>query len=284
MGRATFILLIFPSYSYRRSSNLAIRFHIVIAGRLHYNATMPDSQSILQITLESLQERSRSGLSSFAVFDLDSTLFDVTPRLQQILHDFANDSHHQKLFPENCKILKTAEAQHQDWGIRWALQRAGLDGHHPEFHQAIKEFWIRSFFSNSYLQYDRPYPGAIEYVNAVAATGAQVVYLTGRDIPRQGEGTEQALKKWGFPLHETLARMVLKPVAGLDDAEFKENFFRSLPSETATWLFENEPVNVNVIRRHHPHVKIVFVNTVHAGIEPPPEDIPHILHFVLEGN
>jgi hypothetical protein len=243
---------------------------------------MAELNKILQQALSELSSEGFSGRKATAVFDLDSTLFDVTPRLRQILHDFAAHPQFQVRFPESCALLKNAEVHHKDWGIKQALIRAGLDGHHPDFHKAVKEFWIQSFFSNEYLHFDQPYPGAIEFVNSVQKTGAEIVYLTGRDIPRQGIGTAEVLKKWGFPIQPPQCRMVLKPQAGLDDAEFKEAFFRQYPKTQSIWLFENEPVNVNRIRQHHPHVKLVFVDSVHAGKENPPEDVPQILHFILK--
>ena len=242
---------------------------------------MSDSTGILKKALDEIDQATTKGQRVVVVFDLDSTLFDVTPRLQKIIHQFAVVPEHIQKFPENCKLLLQAEAQHGDWGIKKALQRAGLDELHRDFQMAMREFWLKTFFSNEYLDFDVPYDGAVNFVNAVYSTGAEIVYLTGRDTPRQGPGTEKILHKWGFPLGKVRTELALKPKAGLDDALFKEEFMRKYDRETSVWLFENEPVNVNRIRRHHPHVKIIFLDTTHAGHEEPPEDIPQILHFVL---
>jgi len=244
---------------------------------------MPQSQGLLlRETLKAIQLASRGPATPVVVFDLDSTLFDVTPRLQRILHDFAQNPKFQTRFPDSCSILIEAEAHPKDWGFENTLRRAGLDGHHPHFHQALKDFWIKTFFSNEYLEFDVPYQGAVEFVQSVFAIGAQIVYLTGRDIPRQGLGTEKILKKWNFPLDPRTCRMVLKPQAHMPDAEFKEHFFQQFKPHTAIWLFENEPVNINYIQQRHPHVQMVFVDTVHSGLQQVAVDVPLILHYILD--
>ena len=82
---------------------------------------------------------------SLVVFDLDSTLFNVSPRLEKILLDFANEPKHQKMFPDSIEVLKNIRMLRQDWGIKQALVRAGLDHHHPDFHHAIREYWEKCF-------------------------------------------------------------------------------------------------------------------------------------------
>ena len=243
---------------------------------------MNSHSKILKESLQDIALAKAKGRRAVVVFDLDSTLFDVTPRLQQILHQFAINEQFKNLFPENCSLLLQAEAHHGDWGIKQALKRAGLNDNNREFQVAMRDFWLKSFFSNEFLEFDVPYSGAVEFVNEVYKNGAEIVYLTGRDYARQGPGTEKVLRKWGFPLAEVNVQLALKPQQGLDDALFKEEYFRQYPQDASLWLFENEPVNVNRIRKHHPHVKIVFLDTTHAGHEQPPEDIPQILHFVID--
>ena len=150
----------------------------------------------LQQSLTEAKSISQKQGKSLAVFDLDSTLFDVSPRLLRILHDFANLESTKKNFPEASQIMMGIEMKKTDWGIRNALIRAGLDHQHPDFHMHLKSFWEEKFFSNHYLQYDLPYEGAVEFVNNIAKAGAEIVYLTGRDVARMGTGSNEILKKW----------------------------------------------------------------------------------------
>lgn len=221
--------------------------------------------------------------SSLAVFDLDSTLFDVGPRLKKILHDFAANPQHQKKYPEACKALAKAQTERTDWGIKDAVMRAGLGDHSTELHHDLRDFWKAWFFSNDYLQYDIPYEGAVEFVQQVAQKGADIAYLTGRDIHRMGKGSREVLEKWQMPVDEHKARLVLKPLKGMDDAQFKSDWFAEIPSNKykKIWFFENEPVNVNLVRSLHKHIEIVFFDSTHSRKEVPPLDVPRIINFLF---
>ncbi len=219
------------------------------------------------------------------VFDLDSTLFDVSPRIKKILLKYATDEKHQKQFPQATQLLKEIQWLKSDWGIGPALQRVGLDQSHPEFLHSVQEYWRQHFFSNEALHDDVPYEGAVEFVQKWHQQGVYISYLTGRDVFRMGEGTVQVLKKWNFPLDAT-ASLVLKPFKEMDDAQFKTDWFLSLHEGQPfqdIWFFENEPVNINKLRQHLPHIRVVFFDSTHSGQEPPPSDIPSILHFLTEG-
>jgi hypothetical protein len=172
-----------------------------------------------------------AGLKSLAVFDLDSTLFDVAPRLEKILKDFALDPQHQKMYPQPISVFSKLQILKKDWGLQDSLARAGLDGKHPEFEKALRQFWRKHFFSNEYLHFDQPYQGAVAYVRALHDAGTEIVYLTGRDVARMQKGSQETLIKWDFPLDQK-AQLVLKPQKELDDAEFKTNWFASLPENS----------------------------------------------------
>jgi hypothetical protein len=238
----------------------------------------------LQNILTETSKRQAAGEKTLMVFDLDSTLFDVSPRIKKVLHHFAEAPEHRKLFPEACEILRNAETLRSDWGVKNAVIRAGLDKHHPDFHQAMKNFWLKTFFSNEYLEYDTPYEGAVEYVQELFKRGAEIVYLTGRDISRMGQGSRDVLLKWNFPLDNQKATLVLKPEKGMDDAEFKSDWFAQLPPGkfAKIWFFENEPVNVNLVRLKHQHVEIVFFDSTHSGKAEPPSDLPKVLNFLIQ--
>lgn len=243
--------------------------------RLSYN---------LQQSLTEAKNISQKQGKSLAVFDLDSTLFDVSPRLLRILHDFAHLESTKKNFPEASAIMQNIEMKKSDWGIRNALIRAGLDHHHPDFHMAIKAFWEEKFFSNHYLQYDKPYEGAVEFVNNVAKAGAEIVYLTGRDVARMGLGSGEILKKWGFPLEAPSSQLVLKPQKGMDDARFKSDWFFAIPKSAykKIWFYENEPVNIHLVRAEHPEVEIVFFQSTHSGKAEAPTDLPYLIDYMIQ--
>lgn len=245
---------------------------------------MTQAPSVLRQILAKIDECTARGQKTLAVFDLDSTLFDVSPRLERILMDFAAIPKNQELFPEQVPLFKHIKTLRQDWGIQNALIRAGLDGHHPEFQHAVKEFWLKNFFSSHYLQYDEPYAGAIDYVKAVHKKGAQVVYLTGRDVERMGVGTEEVLRQWDLPLILGSADLVLKPHKSMDDAEFKKDWFEeALQGDyEKIWFFENEPVNIHLICEKCPSVEVIFMDSTHAGKAHAPTDLTTIVNFLYD--
>lgn len=240
-------------------------------------------QHLRQILLE-MRDLGHQKIPYLVVYDLDSTLFDVSPRLQKILMDFAEVPENKKKFPEQIKFFKNIQMIRSDWGIKNALIRAGLDGHHPEFQIAVKKFWMEKFFTNEYLQYDTPYDGAVEYVKATAHAGAQITYLTGRDVHRMGTGSEKILHHWGFPLDDQQSQLVLKPHKDLDDAEFKKDWLLHIQKNNykKIWLFENEPVNIQLAQQALPNIEIVFMDSTHSGILSTPINIPKIINYLCE--
>ncbi|WP_413580499.1 HAD family hydrolase [Bdellovibrio sp. HCB288] len=232
--------------------------------------------------LVNIQTLVSQGKKCLVVFDLDSTLFDVSPRIEMILKDFAADPHNQKLFPDQVALFGQIKMAHTDWGFTNALQRAGLDGHHPAFQDAVMQYWKSHFFSNDYLKYDKPIDGAIEYVQTVLKMGADIAYLTGRDVHRMEPGTTAQLKQWNLPLNDQ-AILYVKPDKTMDDAEYKTDWFLADARQNyaKVYFFDNEPVILNLMGKKCPHVESIFFDSTHSGKAEPPPDLPRIMNFVL---
>lgn len=210
------------------------------------------------------------------VFDLDSTLYNVSVRTQKIVLDFANDPHFQEKYPEETHRLKTIQVQPKDWGLREPLERHAVRGT-ISFFEDLRNFWRTRFFSNEYLVYDIPYPGAVDYVNSIAAA-VRVVYLTGRDRPQMYEGTVASLLQHQFPLGNHDSTLFMKPAKGsAEDEDYKANMLSELKRQhSLIYFFENEPVILNKVRAIHPDINMIFMDTVHCGRETPPPDLPVI--------
>jgi len=218
---------------------------------------MDNSSLKLNEILTLAKEAHAQNLRTLAVFDLDSTLFNVSTRTQKILQEFAEL--HQLENLKNVEVLLT------DWGIKEAVIRQGYTiESHGELLNELRDFWFERFFSNAYLHYDVPYAGAIEYVLELIEAGVDIMYLTGRDQMRMGVGTKQVLMKWGFPVDDH--KLFLKPNRTLDDELYKKEWFEKLDRSqyNRVYFFENEPVNVNAILAHCPDVEVVFIDTTHA--------------------
>ncbi len=233
---------------------------------------MVDNSSNLNEILKTTREIAAQNGRTMAVFDLDSTLFNVSTRTQKILEEFAHE--------HAVEELKSIEVLHTDWGVKESLMRKGYNQEdHTQLHTQLKDFWFERFFSNAYLHYDVPYPGAIEFVQELEHAGAEIFYLTGRDVLRMGTGSKDVLLKWGFPCRSE--QLILKPHRSMDDELFKRDWFiqRDRSAFQKVYFFENEPVNINAVLKHCPDVEIIFLDTTHARKQTVTAPIQRIPHF-----
>ncbi|MEQ1723039.1 MAG: HAD family acid phosphatase [Pseudobdellovibrio sp.] len=218
------------------------------------------------------REYAAQNMRTLAVFDLDSTLFNVSTRTQKILSEFAEK--HQ------IERLKGVQVKHEDWGIKEAVLRAGFSMEHDiEILKELRDFWSERFFTSEYLHYDVPYLGAISFVQDLADTGCEIKYLTGRDNSRMRKGTVEVLEKWGFPF--TSENLFLKPNNSQEDELYKHEWFKELNHSDykKIFFFENEPVNVNAIIDSCPEVEIIFLDTTHARKQEVSAELCRIKHF-----
>lgn len=231
--------------------------------------------SILNLVKYSPQGR------SLVIFDLDSTLYDLTLRVTSIIERFVADPAVQSRFPEACRLMSAIKIQRTDWGLVEPLARIGITPkQHASFIHELQAAWTEGFFSNEFLDRDFPLPGAVSFVEACLQHGAEVMYLTGRDVERMESGTISSLRQSGFPLDHPRVNLVLKPKKELDDAAFKADTIERIVNRfDQVWLFENEPVNINVVLRRTPAVKVVLVETCHSGLEAVENPFAKIEHF-----
>ncbi|MDX9730496.1 MAG: HAD family hydrolase [Bdellovibrionales bacterium] len=217
---------------------------------------------------------------SLMVFDLDSTLFDLTRRVSAILATFPN---HEMLakYPKHCELLKSIQIHRTDWGLKEPLARIGIIAEdEPDFFRDIQRHWAQGFFSNEFLELDFPLPGAVSFVEECLRHGSEVLYLTGRDVKRMQEGTLRSLQSTGFPLDGDRSRLVLKPTKDLNDAHFKADIMVDLVKQYRhLCLFENEPVNINAVIKRVPSIDIVLLDTCHSGLESVDTNHIKVTHF-----
>lgn len=222
-------------------------------------------EEVLNAVLHRVQATVKQGRTPVVLLDLDSTLYEVTPRSHAILKEWAQ-SHHAGHFP----MIRTAVAQlpldEVRYSVHGTLSQLNLFVPPVLLNQATtsaKDFWVKRFFTDEYLQHDRPYTGAAEFVRRVHAEGAQVVYLTGRDEPNMGKATRENLIRDQFPWNVPCTHLLMKPKYGLDDLEFKTEALREIESlGSLVASFENEPPNVVEFFKLFPNAMHIFVDTV----------------------
>ncbi|MBL7554470.1 MAG: HAD family hydrolase [Bdellovibrionaceae bacterium] len=218
------------------------------------------------------------------IFDLDSTLFDVAPRLEKVLTDIGLEPVIQEKFPNVVPHFKNIKTERRDWGFLEVLHRAGVEHDNLDLFKTVRQLWIEKFFSNEYIHYDVPYQGSVDFVRKVEKLNVPIVYLTGRDVKRMERGSREVLLKWDFPLDDKMTQLVLKPDREMDDALFKRDWIHEYISKNKTpvFLFENEPVNINLVAKELPEVELVFFDSTHSRKETPPEEVFTLVHYLLE--
>jgi hypothetical protein len=220
------------------------------------------SSPVLVRILEEAKNRMSSGEIFRVGFDLDSTLFEVTERNQKILEEFI-ESEHLENYPNIKILLKEVRMQLADHGLGMAIRRHHGDLQDESVKSQLIEYWKQRFFTNEYLDIDTPFEGAPEYVRELHSLGADIFYLTGRDVVRMGKGTPRQLIKWNFPYDIERAKLIMKPQKGLDDARFKTDQLKALGH--VDWFFENEPQIIHLVEAEIPELKIVFFESSHSG-------------------
>ncbi len=225
-----------------------------------------DSKLLLREILAKVKEKVNArirhgGKPVKVVFDLDSTIFDVKPRSLRILKEFAATKEARAISSALCEWTKDLRAHR----LVYTLEESALANNMPkdpradEFMKEAFRFWRKRFFSDAYLLEDHPTAGAVDYAHAIVDAGAVAVYLTGRDWPGMGRGTQTMLRHWGFPIDHGAGELLMKPNAGIDDSEYKDSALRDLRIHSeAVAFFDNEPANFVVFEKNFPDAHLVF--------------------------
>lgn len=208
---------------------------------------------MLKQILEQLDGHKGAGV----IFDLDSTLFDNGPRTWRILAEFAR--HHRRDLIDPIQTMVRHRLPY-DLG---AICEGFAPGEGAAIAEEAKSFWAARFFTEDYIDFDEPLPGAVEFVQACHRRGARVIYLTGRDVPGMILGTTRSLRNWGFPIGVAGTELILKPRFDMPDPEFKAAAIRSInlhcPKVIAT--FENEAKNSLAFREIWPDALHLLLET-----------------------
>jgi hypothetical protein len=227
---------------------------------------MRRDNDILVEILTAVQTAKKASKNPLVVFDLDSTLFEVESRSLHILKEFSKDVHLSTQYPKAARVFHGLESLPPLYQLKKFLKHLNLESEPHHFYKAVFEHWKDRFFNSEYLKHDTPYEGSVEYVLSLRNSGAEIVYLTGRDEHRMGKGTRKSLIDNGFPLDEVQCRLKLKEHKDIEDSEFKSGWFEAAAKTfDPIWFFENEPVNINKVVTHHPTVKVVYFDSVHSG-------------------
>ena len=181
------------------------------------------------------------------VFDVDGTLFDNRPRTLKILHDYA-EIELKDVRPEQARLIKAITLNQITSNTREVLIRAGVTEEAVVTNGLV--FWAERFFTDEYLAHDVPVSGSVKFVRTLYSSGARIIYLTTRDVPRQLVGTVTALRAHGFPVGTRGTELMMKPSYQIQDFKFRQNSTAHIrASGKVIAVFDNEPMSINVYCR-----------------------------------
>jgi phosphoglycolate phosphatase-like HAD superfamily hydrolase len=230
--------------------------------------------ALLRELISRAQIQTKAGRRPSVVFDLDGTLLDNRPRVAVILKELAE--HWRDRFPEAAERVAAVRVENIVYDTTANLELLGV--HDAALHEAGRNFWKERFFTDGYIGHDAPLPGSVDFVRQVYDMGANVVYLTGRDLPKMALGTFASLRDRGFPIGRVGTELVTKPNFETPDAEFKREVAGSLRrTGDVLAVFDNEPANCNLLQEAHPDCVAVFVDSHHAPNPPPLHETVHVI-------
>jgi hypothetical protein len=209
------------------------------------------------------------------VFDLDGTLMDNRPRTVAILRELSDVWRVD--YPEEAARCAGARPADVAYGFVENLRRLGV--HDPKLQEEGLEFWKARFFQDPHVRHDVEVSGARSFVRACYSAGANIVYLTGRDLPNMALGSFASLRDLGFPIGVIGTQLVTKPAFEISDSDFKRDVASELDRlGEVIAVFDNEPLNCNILLDAHPECTAVFVDTQYAPDPPPLDPRAHVIH------
>lgn len=195
------------------------------------------------------------------VFDLDSTIFDNRPRQARIVRELGA--------LKKLPALEACDVKHwsSGWDLKAAMVACGLPEAQAEgLYKEAKNFWGARFFTSEYCVDDVEVPGATKYLHACVASGAQLVYVTGRHEAMR-DGSVKCMQKCGMPVpNGKNVHLLMKPTLRESDDEYKRETHAKLRTMgEVVAAFDNEPTHVNDYATKFPKAVAVHLATDHSG-------------------
>jgi len=227
------------------------------------------ADAVLEALIASIKETRDRGVEPLLIFDLDGTLYDNTVRTLRILQEFA--ASHANTYEGLVQQVAGLASQVMKYKLSDTLLQVGITD--EGLVKAAEAFWFERFFTDDYVTYDLPTPGAREFVEALYEAGGVPVYLTGRDAPNMLVGTVKSLHRDGFPVGTFDTRIVLKDDFHRADHDYKKSVIDHLKRVGhVVGAFDNEPGLCNLFKEAFPEAEVVWLDTSHAPGAPDVRD------------
>ena len=242
------------------------------------------NSKLLETLLEKFKNVTTAGCKSLAIFDIDSTLLDMSYRTGGIFKEFSRLDKHRSDHKELCQAIDNWET------ITEVYDPIAFINHHNTDYQVnrnstlgdyLMEYWRKRFFNSDWLNHDLPYFGAQSFVNECLNCGADIAYLTGRDKSNVFNGTLRSLTTHRFPLdtNNPKTRIMLKPNSSMKDIIYKDEGIAKFKKGYDHVVFiDNEVELVNMAAENHREIDSYLFDSVHSGrVQDLKKDIPKIV-------
>jgi len=258
------------------------------------------SWSLITSILHEIKAAKDSKKKPLLVMDLDSTLINTSFRTANIFNEYAQSEQNAKKYPDLCQKIAEWEtvteifypeefvARHCGLILQIKPENTAADTDTSplicgdstlslEHAKELRKWWMKRFFNPHYLQHDRAYSHATEFIENAIENGASIAYLTGRNHNGVYDATLESLTKMGFPVDVPGVCLQLKPDSE-NDLDYKGRELKKLSEGfDPVWFIDNEAHLISMSHREHKNVTSIFFDSVHSGLaEISDQNIPSI--------
>ncbi len=213
-----------------------------------------------------IQSRSQGRLP-VAVFDLDETLVNSTPR--RFLSFLRALPALQAQFPQEAAKLKGLRLEHfftlrNRYSTAETLAAFGIQN--AQFQAQLETQFLIHYLSGDWIAFDRDMPCGTALIRDLQKMGVLPVFISSRYASSQLAATLASLKELGITRENEPFRVVLRP-DGMSSIDFKKMAFakvRELGKEfgkpvDVILAAENEPENMNAMTAEFPTATKFFI-------------------------
>lgn len=241
-----------------------------------------EPEEAFDIIAARVREERDKGNVPVIVYDLDATLFDNRSRVIKIIADLLMSEEGAKLPEDIRQKVLGIKPRNLRYRLEDTLRDVGIED--QEILDWFQKGWQKRFFTNEYVMFDLPTPGAVDFVTRLYKAGAKSLYVTGRDTPGMRMGTERSLSMFEFPPPRgEVGALITKPTFEMSDLDYKQNVIEEVKEHgPVVAVFDNEPKAMNIMARSFTGAEAIFLDTMHSpDAEPLDEGIMIMKNFRL---
>jgi phosphoglycolate phosphatase-like HAD superfamily hydrolase len=203
-----------------------------------------------------------TGNTPYAIIDLDGTLVDYGMRTFRLFEKALEIIQPSR---EVVNLVKSIRPEDYNYFPGDDFVRVGITD--KQVIKQLTDYWDKYYFSNEYLEHDRPRPGAYEFLLNLLKLKINVIYLTSRDYENMGEGTRAWLYEHRFLKAMDCTRTLMMKT----DLKFKNFESKAANCERIAMLgqpvliIDNEPVDLEAVSNYFPGAITVLIEGLNSG-------------------